>query len=332
MPKTMIEKILGAHAGRDVVPGDMVDILIDARVARDFGGANVVKNLVDNGLGVDDPSRTFFTFDCNPGGSDQSYASNQQRCRVFAREHGIRVYDIDAGIGTHLAMDEGLVGPGGTLVSTDSHANILGAIGAFGQGMGDQDIAHAFAYGTTWFVVPPSVKITLEGRPAPGATPKDVTLALIRHFGANGLLGFAAEVYGPYVEALDLPGRVTLASMCTEMGGIIMLFQPNDAVMEHCLRARERFLADRGGGNGGPSGDRPVSGGSNGGSRGQVDTARLLEEWKSLAADPGASYAQEITMDISGVGPALSRPGHPEDVKAGRRRRAAARPGISGPR
>jgi len=298
MPKTMIEKILGAHAGRDVAPGDMVDILIDARVARDFGGANVVKNLVDNGLGVDDPSRTFFTFDCNPGGSDQSYASNQQRCRVFAREHGIRVYDIDAGIGTHLAMDEGLVGPGGTLVSTDSHANILGAIGAFGQGMGDQDIAHAFAHGTTWFVVPPSVKITLEGKPAPGATPKDVTLALTRHFGANGLLGYAAELYGPWVEELDLPGRVTLASMCTEMGGIIMLFMPNDAVLEHCLRARERFLTDRG----------------DGGSRGEADATRLLEEWRALAADPGASYAQEITVDISGVGPALSRPGHPEDV------------------
>ena len=298
MPKTMIEKILGAHAGRDVAPGDMVDILIDARVARDFGGANVVKNLVDNGLGVDDPSRTFFTFDCNPGGSDQSYASNQQRCRVFAREHGIRVYDIDAGIGTHLAMDEGLVGPGGTLVSTDSHANILGAIGAFGQGMGDQDIAHAFAHGTTWFVVPPSVKITLEGKPAPGATPKDVTLALTRHFGANGLLGYAAELYGPYVEELDLPGRVTLASMCTEMGGIIMLFMPNDAVLEHCLRARERFLTDRG----------------DGGSRGEADATRLLEEWRALAADPGASYAQEINVDINGVGPALSRPGHPEDV------------------
>jgi 3-isopropylmalate/(R)-2-methylmalate dehydratase large subunit len=314
MPKTMIEKILGAHAGREVAPGDMVDILIDARVARDFGGANVVKNLVDNGLGVDDSSRTFFTFDCNPGGSDQSYASNQQRCRVFAREQGIQVYDIDAGIGTHLAMDEGLVGPGGTLVSTDSHANILGAIGAFGQGMGDQDIAHAFAYGTTWFVVPPSVKITLEGKPAPGAAPKDVTLALTRHFGANGLLGYAAELYGPYVEELDLPGRVTLASMCTEMGGIIMLFQPNEAVLEHCLRARERFLAGGAGGNGGGPGEGAARGQGYTGVAGEADAARLLEEWKALAADPGASYAQEITVDISGVGPALSRPGHPEDV------------------
>ena len=53
MGRTLIEKILGAHAGRDVTPGEIVDITIDARVARDFGGANVVKNLRENGLGID---------------------------------------------------------------------------------------------------------------------------------------------------------------------------------------------------------------------------------------------------------------------------------------
>ena len=108
MGATVVEKILGNHAGRRVVPGEIVDIEIDARVARDFGGANVVKNLRDAGLGIADPDRTFFTFDCNPGGSDQKYATNQQICRIFAREHGVRVYDIDSGIGTHVAIEEGL--------------------------------------------------------------------------------------------------------------------------------------------------------------------------------------------------------------------------------
>ena len=108
MGRTLIEMILGQHAGREVSPGEVVDISIDVRVARDFGGANVVKNLRDNNLGIDDPGRTFFTFDCNPGGSDQRYATNQQTCRLFAREHSIRIYDINMGIGTHLAIDEGL--------------------------------------------------------------------------------------------------------------------------------------------------------------------------------------------------------------------------------
>jgi homoaconitase/3-isopropylmalate dehydratase large subunit len=100
MGKTIIEKILGAHAGREVSADEIVDVEIDARVARDFGGANVVKNIRDNGLSVHDPSKTFFTFDCNPGGSDQKYAANQQVCRLFARERGIKIYDIDSGIGT----------------------------------------------------------------------------------------------------------------------------------------------------------------------------------------------------------------------------------------
>ena len=46
--KTIIEKILSAHAGRDVSAGDVVWIGIDVRTARDFGGASVVKNLKEN--------------------------------------------------------------------------------------------------------------------------------------------------------------------------------------------------------------------------------------------------------------------------------------------
>ena len=290
MGKTVIEKILGNHAGRAVSAGDMVDITIDARVARDFGGANVVKNLIDHGLGIADPHRTFFTFDCNPGGSDQSYASNQQKCRLFARQHSLRVYDVDSGIGTHVAIDEGLVGPGETLVSTDSHANILGAIGAFGQGMGDQDIAHAFAHGTTWFVVPPTIKVMLEGLPAQTATPKDVALTLNRHFGANGLLGYAAELYGPYIDDLDLAGRITIASMCTEMGGIILLFPPNPAVLEYCRQARDRLSSYLG--HAGP----------------------VLPPVAATYAGTGAKYEREVTVDIEGLGPMIARPGHPEDV------------------
>ena len=45
---TIIEKIIAGHSNKDkVAPGEIVDITIDVRVARDFGGANVVKNLQD---------------------------------------------------------------------------------------------------------------------------------------------------------------------------------------------------------------------------------------------------------------------------------------------
>ena len=197
MAMTMLEKILAAHSNVDEVhPGEIIDIEIDARVARDFGGANVVKNIRDFGLKIDDPSRTLFTFDCNPTGSDQKYAVNQHICRLFARDRGIKVFDIDAGIGTHILIEEGYVFPGATAVSTDSHANILGAVGAFGQGMGDMDIAAAWHKGKIWFKIPPSVKMNFEGRIPENVSSKDVVLNLLKLFGANTLLGYSIEMYG----------------------------------------------------------------------------------------------------------------------------------------
>ncbi len=277
MGKTIIEKILGAHSESEVSAGDIVDMTIDVRVARDFGGANVVKNLRDNRLPIADADKTFFTFDCNPGGSDQKYATNQQLCRVFARNNGIKIYDIDAGIGTHVAIDAGLAGPGCTFVSTDSHANILGAIGAFGQGMGDVDIAHAFAFGRVWFKVPPTVKVVLKGTPGPHATPKDLILAVLRQLGAAGLLGTAAEFSGPLIDELDLAGRITMASMATEMAGIIALFEPNEAVLSYCAKAAGR-------------------------------------SFEPIGPDPDASYTRTIEIDVDGLEPQVARPGHPEDV------------------
>lgn len=278
MGMTLIEKILANHSDQDVVaPGDIIDIEIDVRAARDFGGANVVKNLVENGLDVADPSKTYFTFDCNPTGSDQKYAANQQYCRMFAREKGIHVFDIDSGIGTHLVIEQGAAVPGSTVVSTDSHANILGAIGAFGQGMGDQDIAAAWANGKSWFKVPASVKINLNGKRPANIYAKDIVLNLLNRFGANTLLGRAVEVYGEEVEKLTLDERITISSMATEMGAIIVLFTPNDEVMAYC---EER-------------------------------SGRKVEK---TVADADADYDDVFELDFATFKPMMSLPGHPDDT------------------
>ena len=273
----LIEKILANHSGKqEVVPGQIVDVTIDCRVARDFGGANVVKNIVDNGLAVDDPTKTFFTFDCNPGGSDQKYAANQHYCRQYARENEIQVYDIDAGIGTHLAIDRGLILPGGTFVSTDSHANILGAIGAFGQGMGDQDIAAVWANGSAWFKVPKSVKIILTGERPSNVTAKDFALNLLNIFGANKLLGYSVEIYGDAVDHFSLDERITIASMATEMGAIIILFTPNEVIAKTLEGLHGKKI-------------------------------------NVISADSNAQYESELKIDIEAFKPMVARPGHPHD-------------------
>ncbi|MGB8490108.1 MAG: aconitase/3-isopropylmalate dehydratase large subunit family protein [Bacteroidales bacterium] len=275
---TIIEKILARHSGSvSVKPGDIIDIEIDARAARDFGGASVVKNLRDRGLEIADRSKTFFTFDCNPTGSDQKYAVNQHICRQFAREEGIRIFDIDKGIGTHILIDEGLVYPGATAVSTDSHANILGAIGAFGQGMGDMDIAAAWNKGKVWFRVPESVRIVLEG-PVPGdVSAKDIVLNLLKRFGANSLLGYSIEIDGEAAEKLTLDQRITISSMATEMGAIIILFPPSAEITAYC-------------------------------------SMHSHTQFDPVFADPDAQYLRTYNIDASAFRPRVSMPGEPHNT------------------
>ncbi|MBK7027858.1 MAG: 3-isopropylmalate dehydratase large subunit [Bacteroidales bacterium] len=274
---TIIEKIIAQHSNQSIVkPGDIVDVFIDARAARDFGGANVVENILNNGLTVHDPSRTFFTFDCNPGGSDQKYAANQHFCRLFARQNDIKVYDIDSGVGTHLAIDKGLAFPGSTFVSTDSHANIMGAIGAFGQGMGDQDIAAAWAKGSVWFKVPESVRLILNGKKPSNVSAKDVILNLLAIYGANKLLGYSVEISGIPVEEFTLDERITIASMATEMGAIILLFTPNDKILGELY----------------------------------AKTGKLFQ---AVTPDEGANYVFSHEIDMSAFVPMVANPGHPHD-------------------
>ena len=110
MGRTVIEKIFAAHSQDEVAPGEVIWLEIDVRSARDFAGANVVKRFREAfpGARVDDPDRTFFTFDCNAPANTIAYAQNQQVCRLFAREQGIRVYDVNSGIGSHVLIEEGL--------------------------------------------------------------------------------------------------------------------------------------------------------------------------------------------------------------------------------
>ncbi|MEI6694866.1 MAG: aconitase/3-isopropylmalate dehydratase large subunit family protein [Bacteroidota bacterium] len=273
----IIEKILASHSNQSVVKAnDIIDVFIDARAARDFGGANVVKNILDNGLTVADASKTCFTFDCNPGGSDQKYAANQQYCRMFARENDIAIYDVDAGIGTHIAIDKGLAYPGSTFVSTDSHANIMGAIGCFGQGMGDQDIAAAWAKGSVWFKVPESVKITFKGERPSNVSAKDIALNLLNVFGANKLLSYSVEIYGEAIDQLSLDERITIASMATEMGAIILLFTPTEVILN------------------------------------ELESLSGVRH-QAVKADADASYVNTFELDMSKFVPMVANPGHPHD-------------------
>ena len=223
MGKTLIEQIIQSHTHDEVAPGKIVWMDLDIRSARDFGGPNVVKNF-EREYGDDsvkDKTKTFFTFDLCVPACTLKYADNQQMCRDFARKHGIKVFDVDQGIGSHVLIEEGLALAGTTVVGTDSHLNILGAVNCFGQGMGDVDITFAFKTGKTWFEVPETLRIKVDGTISSAASAKDLTLYILKRLGTQRAALKAVEFYGEAVKNLSLAGRITLCSMVTEMAGII---------------------------------------------------------------------------------------------------------------
>lgn len=235
MGMTGIEKILALHTNEKVEAGKILWIDLSYRTARDFGGANVVKNFKENypkGI-VENPARTMFTFDCNAPANTIPYANNQMICRNFALEQGMPLYDVDSGIGSHILYEEKVIKPGDTVVGTDSHLNLLGAFSVFGQGMGDVDIAFAFKTGKTWFEVPKSIKIKLNGKLNYPATAKDLILTILSKLGAAGALDYAIDFVGDTIEYLKIDERITISSMVTEMAGIIGIFPANGEVEEY---------------------------------------------------------------------------------------------------
>jgi 3-isopropylmalate/(R)-2-methylmalate dehydratase large subunit len=281
MAGTVIEKIIRAHTRDEVAPGRIVWMDLDIRSARDFGGPNVVKNYEREypGLPLADRTKTFFTFDLCAPACTLRYADNQQVCRDFALKHGVEVFDVDRGIGSHVLMEEGLVPPGSTVAGTDSHMNILGAAGSFGQGMGDVDIAFAFRTGMTWFEVPETVKVVLQGTFKKPSSAKDLTLYLLKELGTKRIALKAAEFYGRAMASLSLPGRLTLSSMVTEMAGIIG-FIPETS--DTARKEIEKYT------------QAPFS---------------------HPAPDQDATYSEVIEVDIGGLPPQVAAPFSPTNVK-----------------
>ncbi len=281
MGQTVIEKIIQSHTEEEVQPGKIIWMDLDIRSARDFGGPNVVRNY-EQEFGeatLADKKKTFFTFDLCVPACSLKYADSQQECREFAKKMGVKVFDVDRGIGSHVLIEEGLAQAGSTVVGTDSHLNILGAVGCFGQGMGDVDITFAFKTGKTWFEVPETLKVVIKGDYDFPSSAKDLTLYILKELGTHRAALKAVEFYGEAVQNLSFSGRITLCSMVTEMAGII--------------------------------GFVPVS---NNLLRNEVERLSGLK-FSPIQADGDSVYSEMLEIDISGIPPQVAAPYSPDNVQ-----------------
>ena len=219
MGKTMAEKILSAHAGREARAGDLVIAELDYVMAGDAKGPKAVDIFREAGFEFRmDPKKTDFIIDHFVPAQDVLWANHHKKLRIFGAEFGVEVFEPGAGVCHTVVTEEGRVGPGALTVGGDSHVCTYGALGAMGVAVESVEIASAYATGKLWFKTPESVRVEFTGALAHGVFSKDMELVLAREMGENGANYMAVEYGGSALADLSMDARFTIANMSVDMG------------------------------------------------------------------------------------------------------------------
>lgn len=239
MGLTIAEKILSQHCGREVAAGDIVISNVSVCLMQDGTGPLAVRSWRALGIGkVANPAKTVLFLDHAAPSPRKELSNDHKLLRDFASQNNCVVKDIGDGV-CHQVICENFVKPGDVLVGSDSHTCSAGALGVFATGMGSTDVAVAFGLGKTWFKVPTTIKIVINGKLKKGVYPKDLILYIIGHIGADGATYKALEFCGDTVESMSMSGRITLSNMAVEAGGKVGLIA-SDSVTRAFLKEQGR--------------------------------------------------------------------------------------------
>ena len=150
-------------------------------------------------------------------------------------EFGIPIYSLGSdrqGIVHVIGPELGVTQPGMTIVCGDSHTSTHGAFGALAFGIGTSEVEHVLATQCLVQKRPKTMRISYSGELGAGVTPKDLILATIGRLGTGGMTGHAVEYAGPAIEALAMPGRMTICNMTIEGGGRAGMIAPDETTFE----------------------------------------------------------------------------------------------------
>jgi aconitate hydratase len=168
--------------------------------------------------------------------------------------------------------------PWATLVGSDSHTTTAGAVGMFALGIGGMDAAVAMAGHPFELTYPSVVRVVLENKLSPWVSAKDVILEMLRRLTVKGGINKAYAFDGDGVETLSVTERATICNMILELGSTAGIFPADE-------RTRE-FLEEQ----------------------------QRADDFRELLPDPGATYQEEMVIDLASLEPLIAKPRNPDNV------------------
>jgi len=274
--RNLTQKIIAQHLVTGKMnPGSEIGLRIDQTLTQDATGTMAYLQFEAIGIPRVRTELSVSYVDHNTLQTGFRNPDDHRYLRTIAQKYGIVFSPAGTGICHQLHL-ENFAKPGKTLIGSDSHTPTAGGVGSLAIGAGGLSVALAMAGEAYMLPMPKVVRVNLIGELTGWASAKDVILHLLGLLTVKGGVGKVMEFTGPGVGTLTVPERATITNMGAELGATTSLF-PSDA-------QTKKFLSRMG---------RP-------------------EDFVALAADPKATYDEEVEIDLSALEPLAAAPHMPD--------------------
>ena len=295
-PQTLIDKLWSAHEITRREDGAAL-LWVDRHYVHE-GSFHAFSQMKTRGRTIAEPELTFGVADhyVPTRGRGQDIANPEiaamvRNLETNAAEAGITLFglrDPRQGIVHVVGPEQGLTLPGLLIVCGDSHTSTHGAFGAYAFGIGASEVAHVLMTQTLWQKKPKRMRITVDGKAAPGIAAKDIALAIIAKIRADGAQGHAIEFAGSAITGLSMEGRLTLCNMSIEAGGRCGMVAPDQTTFAYL---KDRPYAPKG-----------------------VAFEQAIDDWSKLVSDRDAPFDREVTLDAGAIAPIVTWGTTPDDA------------------
>lgn len=237
MGMTITEKILARASGKDIVnAGEIINVEIDWLMSND-ATTHISIDIFNNRIKkkqIYNNEKIIFVIDHNVPAESEKTAHCQNIMRDFSRKYNIKLHDGE-GV-CHQLMLENYVNPGELVLAADSHTCSMGALGAFGAGIGSTDFVAAMVTGKTWLMVPETIRYNLSGKFKNGVYVRDLMLNILGDIKADGATYMTMEFGGSAVGDLTIDDRVVLTNLSIEAGAKNGIIEADERTVDYIAK------------------------------------------------------------------------------------------------